>query len=111
MLQFCMFMAVLRRIMTGQIPSVISELGLGKNLVPGRKSSIQISWLSFKLCQGSVLATSLPKASLENLQVLFFFVFFLPGVLFEVPRARNSDATTFLVQVTNIARGPESITS
>lgn len=76
MLQFCMFMAVLRRIMTGQIPSVISELGLGKNLVPGRKSSIQISWLSFKLCQGSVLATSLPKASLENLQVLFFFCLF-----------------------------------
>lgn len=29
----------------------------------------------------------------------------------EVSRARNSDATTCLVQVTNAARGPESVTS
>ena len=47
LLQFCVFMAVLKKIKTGQIPSVIGELGPGKNLASGSKSSIQLSWLSF----------------------------------------------------------------
>lgn len=75
-LQLDMFMAALKKLKTGQIPSVIGELGPGKNLAPDRKSSIQLSWLSFQLCQGSVLAISLPNASLETLQAFFFFCLF-----------------------------------
>lgn len=78
-----MFMTVLKRtIKTGQIPSAISEIGLGKNLAPGRKSSIQLSWLSFHTRQGSI---SLPNASLETVQAFFSLSF--PGVLFDVLRA------------------------
>lgn len=75
-LQLGTFMNALKKLKAGQIPSVIGELGPGKNLAPERKSSIQLSWLSFQLCQGSVLAISLPNASLETLQAFFFFCLF-----------------------------------
>lgn len=78
------------------MPSVISELG---PLAPGRKSGIQLSWLYFQSCHGSALTISLLDGSLETLQACFFF----HRVLFEVLRASSPDATTFLVQVTNIA--------
>lgn len=57
-------------IKTGQMPSVISELG---PLAPGRKSGIQHSWLHFQSCHGSVLTISLLNGSLETLQAFFFF--------------------------------------
>lgn len=57
---------------------------------------------------GLCTCISFPNASLETLQAFFFFLaFFFPEVVFvEVPRARNSDATIFLVQMTNVAHEP-----
>lgn len=60
-------------IKTGQMPSVISELG---PLAPGRKSGIQLSWLHFQSCHGSVLTSSLLNGSLETLQRLLLVFFF-----------------------------------
>lgn len=89
-LQLGIFMAVLKKLKTGQTHSVSSELGPGKNLASGRKSSIQLSLLHIQSSQGSVLAILLPNASLETLGevkwILVFFglvVFFFSGVLFE----------------------------
>lgn len=57
-------------IKTGQMPSLISELG---PLISSRKSSIQLSWLHFQSCHGSVLTISLLNASLQTLQACYFF--------------------------------------
>lgn len=59
-----------KNLKTGQMPSVISELG---PLAPGKKSGIQLSWLHFQLCHGSVLIISLLNGSLETLQACFCF--------------------------------------
>lgn len=71
--------------------------------------STRLSWLSFRSCQGFVLAISLPDVSRGTLQVWFLYLFFSWGAV-GVPRARGGDAAAWLAQVAGAAPGPEGAT-